>query len=786
MRTFYQEKLWKMTQQLREQIEEKSSLESELRKYEQDSQKYKDLQVALKVKEKHIDHLRNRQSEIESLTSIASRNESVIEKLKEEILEMKQQIIAFQKQLTQERKDHAKSMQHLKKQVLTQEKKLNKAKQDLANTLVQKQRVQHIATSHADEIHQLRSKYREAEKKLRMQTLKRGVMERAGIDPVLVGRNMKEGGQSQRTGKCIPSNSLTNTHEKRSYTSRDIHKMKSFLDDKIAEIGRKEAIADKLAAEWEDHLELSTRKEQLLNETMEKDDAFISDEIEALDFQIQYKESRIRQLARCLTSTPKGSSGNDDGNHFLQDTMIDDRQFRDMTRDFSALAAAQLASKVLFGMVVKERRRVAKLARTASSLDQKALDAEELASSKEAALRSLMEESKNERVAMAQNHQERILSLMSLLQEAGVEQANNNTNNLPTQESVILSMANERIDILEKQLEELNEEKKIRRNFQIRESETIEELTKLTEDYGQMIEKTKQLHVSLITVREKIASPSSELGDPGSLDRKYLLQFIDGALNRGQTDNVNSVGSRKSLHLPSAMKVSAFESVSEDEDEETSETSFLPEWAGNIMDDLAIIAAGEVPPSLQKQNGPRPPSSKNNSVFDRLSNPDSFTGTQRSQQHDHIIDDDITVGSMHNPRNSSVRKDTASLMRSKHGTRNLTPIRSRSRSSTPVQKRSINNTPTPFRQTVTKTPLSSKTSATKIRLPDRITEILKEGRKSSPPTELSVPRAASYGALSSGESGFMQAYTKKDVFERLQKKMTNSYTLAQMASNDED
>lgn len=88
-----------------------------------------------------------------------------------------------------------------------------------------------------------------------------------------------------------------------------------------------------------------------------------------------------------------------------------------MSSHLSPLNAAQLSSKVLFGMVVKERRRVATLARAASALDQKAMDAQKLASSKEAALKSYMDESKHEKVALVQNHQDKILSLMSIVHE---------------------------------------------------------------------------------------------------------------------------------------------------------------------------------------------------------------------------------------------------------------------------------------------------------------------------------------------------------------------------------
>ena len=84
-------------------------------------------------------------------------------------------------------------------------------------------------------------------------------------------------------------------------------------------------------------------------------DVALSDELEALDFQIQYKESRIRQLARRLSSRPKSVAGGKDQGHFLQDTMVDDRRFKEITSDFSSLASAQLTAKVLFGMVVRER-----------------------------------------------------------------------------------------------------------------------------------------------------------------------------------------------------------------------------------------------------------------------------------------------------------------------------------------------------------------------------------------------------------------------------------------------
>eukprot|EP00957_Ditylum_brightwellii_P000201 16128-Ditylum_brightwellii.AAC.1 len=124
-------------------------------------------------------------------------------------------------------------------------------------------------------------------------------------------------------------------------------------------------------------------------------------------------------------------------------------------------------------MVVRERRRVAALARTASSLDQRALESEVLAASKDAALRSQLEEQRHERASMAQTQQEQILSLMSLIQEEETEGGDgSNTaavvsgthgSGTPTKalgttksaSSMLTILVNERTAVLEEQLTEL-------------------------------------------------------------------------------------------------------------------------------------------------------------------------------------------------------------------------------------------------------------------------------------------------------------------------------------------
>jgi hypothetical protein len=750
-----------MTLQLTIQEAEKATLEAELKKSEKDSQKYKDLEQQLIAKQKHISELKKRQKEVKNLTSIASRNEVIISKLSAEIESMKKQKISLEQQLVKERKEHNRSLQQLKKKAQTQEKDVIMIRQQLAATIAQKEKVQEIAKSRAKEISELRSKYNTAEKKLRMQTLKRGMMERAGIDPILVGR-------TQMKGSRPPSSKLQND------SSHDVQKIRAFLEEKIAEIGRKEVTADKLAQEWEDHLELTTRKEQILAESKGKlKESSLVDEIEALDFQIEYKESRIRSLAAKLSTKSTDSDEKDSkGRH--KDVLLDDAVFKNITSGLNPLAASQLASKVLFGMVVKEKRRVATLARAASTLDQKGVHAEKLLAEKEAALKTLMEETKNERLAMAQSQQDRILSLMEIVQ--GEDEGESTGDNLsPTRsvqhsESLILRMANERIEALESELADLRREKESRDNHEAREAERLADLTKVTKDYSSLIEKSKTMRHSLLKIRDSINISSR---NPESNSLVKINTIVNKTL-KALDEPINATGKS-----PISRDLS---SPFEDLDSDNENESEAPDWADHILKDLAIIAAGDVPPSLrvggQGSTHSRLPRTPRGSTRNPV--PRSRSNIKDAYSYERLSDSE-SIRSKSNSRNGDRPYSTN---RPRHPTPTITRQRS---SSTP--RRSYRS-PSPMRQ---RSPLHSET-----RLTDRISAILKDG----PPRVLSLPDVSDFDdrsiqsfrstgsrsqARSSqrsipGESTFVKAYTKKDVFERLQKKHTNSYTLNLQAS----
>jgi hypothetical protein len=75
--------------------------------------------------------------------------------------------------------------------------------------------------------------------------------------------------------------------------------------------------------------------------------------------------------------------------------------------------------------------------------------------------------------------------------------------------------------------------------------------------------------------------------------------------------------------------------------EEYEETLEDPDWAAELMEDLEFIAEGKIPPSLQDLPGfaeqvasfdSTVNESSTGSVWDRLTNPDNFTGTQKRKK----------------------------------------------------------------------------------------------------------------------------------------------------------
>jgi kinesin family protein 4/21/27 len=686
MKAFYEEKLKKMSLKLSVQEAEKTSLETELQKYSKNSKKYIDLEEALAKKEKYISRIKKRQVEIQSLTSVASKNEAVIFDLTNEISKMKIQRDDLQKQLLKERKTYTTMLRKMEKKSITQIQDLSKMREQLDTTLAQKHRVEDMARSRGVEIVKLRDQYKKSEKRLRMQTLKRGILERSGVDQIMIGRYDKKPLTSKTTSYKMANNPI-------SFSSNDIIKMRKVLQDHVTELSKIESTADLLAKEFSDHLELCTRKASALERRDHQDDLEIKDEIESLDFQIQYKESRIRKLAARLDR----SKLEDDNIVYApsKDHVIDDRIFKDF-KGLPHITVLQLAVKVLFGMVIQERRRVTSLAITASNLDTLSAEASKRASSSKAALKSLIEEHKNERVALIQNYQEKILSLMEMVHDNELQPRNAKVSDQHPI-SMDLRLANERIEILEDQLAEMEDERAVKESFQIREQEILRELEKMTSERNDLSREFDILQRALIKMKEHISALNNDDQEFSTMD---LLSFIQDTLSGLET---------KEQHEHLVKHRHTLESNEEDLDNESESL----EWASSIMEDLAIIAAGKVPVSMQPRG-------------ENLS--------QLSQRN---------------------HKDIKSMKIYRDRT----------------------NTPTSYeKSTVSSSNQECEFSFSPKRksLPDRISNIIKVSSHANFDEESIGPRSASSarGSKSSQKSDV----AGKDVFERLQKKHTNSFT----------
>ena len=738
MREFYETKLEEMAAQVEAREQEREGLAAELetlKKSDKEDQKtskrFAKLSEDIKAKDAQIKKLRRRQKELTGLTRVPSRNEEMLARLKSDVTAMKRQKVDLQKQISSERKTHLSEVSKLRKDATQRSREAAKWKAMSEKQRTEAERARNAAKSHVQEISKLRSRYRESEKRLRMQTLKRGVMAKVGLDPVLVGRR---GVRSSRPATAPPSASGGNQEKKLKRKASagtindvDVDRVRSFLDSKVADIGQKEATAEKLAEEWEQHLDLTERKEQLLQEIEdpEANTAGIEDELEALNIQIQYREGRIRQLSKRLGDGPsrsgtvsksdKSSAGGSAAT--IGNTFLDDREFKSLCAGAPPLSASHLTSKILFGMVVRERRRVLSLARTAASLDERAAEAEKLAESREEALVSHVEEERHQRALMAQNQQEQIMSLMALVQDEdeqksraesphsfalgdddtnpagaasaiGCDDCTGTIRPSRSADSMVMILSNERIAVLERQLAELEGEREAKEVHKRNEAEMRDELKNKALELEETRSELQHLKSSLRQVRDMLAKErsssdarlakendatiSENIGQSstqqvtttsivsleGTASSSSTYRLVDDIIHealhpsalspRKKASDHNKISSNGYLNSASGSYYSpglqsrvalAQGSDSEDEDD-------VPAWANDIMADLAIIAQGQMPPSLKKEKkkskrkgGTKKEKSKEDiggadtsrsreesNVFERLTKPENWTG----------------------------------------------------------------------------------------------------------------------------------------------------------------
>jgi hypothetical protein len=287
MRDFYEAKLQQMEETLQEKEIEREHLRNELETLKAGggaSAASQRLETQLLEKESHIAVLRKKQTELRSLTAFSSRNDAEISRLQSDVLSMKQKKVDLQKQISEERKQHALEVKELKKISVQQQRELNKWKKSADQFERQAQTANQIAKSRLDELGHLRTKYRDVEKQVRTMSVKHGVLAKAGVDSILIGRR----GTKRSSGDEKRSLEASSEAQR---SGIDVDTLRDHFDKKVADVVRKEALANKLALEWEEHFQLSA---ELTNATTEEDD---DDFRQTLQLRLIHKEECIRKLA---------------------------------------------------------------------------------------------------------------------------------------------------------------------------------------------------------------------------------------------------------------------------------------------------------------------------------------------------------------------------------------------------------------------------------------------------------------------------------------------------------
>jgi len=295
-------------------------------------------------------------------------------------------------------------------------------------------------------------------------------------------------------------------------------------------------------------------------------------------------------------------------------------------------------------MIVRERRRVAALARTASSLDERVQAAEQAAESSEAALRSYMTEQRHELAALNQNQQEQILSLMDMVKDSNTSTAagiatseGQESTTKGSTDPRLLVLANERIHVLEWQIQGLQSEASATESYRERTEELSSSLATASQENDDLQADLSHLRAALRQIREVASrkSPASG-GEDYDSPMTEIFDIVKQTLHpshvpagKGKKRSSKVAVSRSSgrqflsPRLKKHIELMHTSDSSDDVDD--------PDWADEIMTDLALIAEGKVPPSMEKS--PAVMGAKfrkeEETIFDRLNNPETFTGTQK-------------------------------------------------------------------------------------------------------------------------------------------------------------
>ena len=463
-------------------------------------------------------------------------------------------------------------------------------------------------------------------------------------------------------------------------------------------------------------------------------------------------------------------------------------------------------------MIVRERRRIAALARTASALDEKLQAASKTAEAREAALRSYMDDQRHEFAALSQTQQEQILALMDMVRDdadfsalkdnlgdlLGQGQSSESNN---TFDPKLFILSNERIKVLEHQLEERQSESNANDSYRVRLGELTTSLDTKSRECEDLQGELTDLRGTLrqirdVTSMQAITDSAHEIGL-----RADVLEIVRGALHIAHTPSkvmrrtprTSATGStdKASRHFLSPRLKKHVELM---HTSDSGEDTDAPEWAADIMADLALIAEGNIPPASESspsllEVGSQPDQF---SVFDRLNDPVNFTGVQkqvrskkfvlerskRSKSPSHHGQEERKAMS----REIADRLDKIVVPGVEVSEAAVTPLAA-AESTKSIDQRSIEKSGqrsvfdrlvSPSQYTGTQKGKFQNNQARRDQaaddVADRLLDNLLNSSDSSEPRESSIAKGVTTRSM-------LTDYTEQDVFERLQRTATQSYAL---------
>jgi hypothetical protein len=482
----------------------------------------------------------------------------------------------------------------------------------------------------------------------------------------------------------------------------------------------------------------------------------------------------------------------------------------------SSELAKSTAARILFGMIVRERRRIAALARTASALDEKLQAASKTAEISEAALRSYMDDQRHEFAALSQTQQEQILALMDMVRDdadfsalkdnlgdlLGQGQSSASNNDI---DQKLFILSNERIKVLEQQLEERQLELNANDSYRVRLGELTISLDTKSLECEDLQEELTDLRGTLRQIRDVTSKQGIEDSAHESGLCADVLEIVRGALHTSPTPSkvkrrsprTSATGSMDNVsrHFLSPRLKKHVAHVELMHTSDSGEDTDAPEWAADIMADLALIAEGKIPPALETspsllEVGSQP---EQFSVFDRLNDPVNFTGVQkqvrskktvlekskRSKSPSHHGQEERKAMS----REIADRLDKIVVPGAELSEATVTPLVA-AESSKSIDQRSIESKSShksvfdrlvsPSQYTGTQKGKFQKNQAKRDRAAEDVADRLLDNLLDS---DTSEPQESSSVAKGVTTRSMFTDYTEQDVFERLQRTATESYAL---------